>query len=141
MSSLLAYLQSYLPAGPGWLPTWQLVVAVTATLNTASNVASLAPSRRLYTGMAAFVNPLQARTFAIWTLTSAAVRFYAAYNIHNKLIYDLALFTYLFAFFHFASEILIFKTAKLAGPAISPVLVASSSLIWMLTQYKFYVQP
>ena len=74
-------------------------------------------------------------------------------------IYDLALFTYLFAFFHFGSEILIFGTAKLQGAAISPVLVAcewycsapsgsaftcspyltASSLVWMLTQYKFYV--
>lgn len=31
------------------------------------------------------VNPLQSRTFAIWTLTSAVVRFYAAYNIENKM--------------------------------------------------------
>lgn len=30
------------------------------------------------------VTALQARTFAVWTLTSAVVRGYAAYNIHNK---------------------------------------------------------
>ena len=30
------------------------------------------------------VTPLQARTFAVWTLTSAAIRFYAAYNITTK---------------------------------------------------------
>lgn len=30
------------------------------------------------------VTPLQARTFAIWTLTSSIVRFYAAYHITDK---------------------------------------------------------
>lgn len=30
------------------------------------------------------VTPLQARTFGVWTLTSAVIRFYAAYNINNK---------------------------------------------------------
>lgn len=30
------------------------------------------------------VTALQARTFAVWTLTSAIVRIYAAYNINDK---------------------------------------------------------
>lgn len=30
------------------------------------------------------VNYLQARTFAVWTLASAAIRIYAAYNINTK---------------------------------------------------------
>lgn len=30
------------------------------------------------------VTGLQARTFAVWTLTSAIVRGYAAYHIHDK---------------------------------------------------------
>lgn len=30
------------------------------------------------------VNPLQARTFGIWTLTSAFIRLYASYHISNK---------------------------------------------------------
>lgn len=100
---------SDLPQGPGWLPTWQLIVAFTATLNTLSNLTSLTFSRKLYNNAATSgtwlpwgacpmwlspslkrlntfpVNPLQSRTFAIWTLTSAVVRFYAAFNINNKL--------------------------------------------------------
>ena len=36
------------------------------------------------------VTDLQARTFAIWTLASAIVRFYAAYNINNKACVSLA---------------------------------------------------
>jgi hypothetical protein len=31
------------------------------------------------------VTALQARTFAVWTLTSAVIRGYAAYNINNKM--------------------------------------------------------
>jgi hypothetical protein len=38
----------------------------------------------------------------------------------------MALLTYLFAFAHFSSEILIFRTAKISIPALSPVVVASA---------------
>ncbi|KAI0691529.1 Erg28-like protein [Cerioporus squamosus] len=137
--SILDVVSPYLPQGPGYLPAWLLVVAVTAALNTVSNFASLTFSRKLYKD--AFVNPVQARTFGIWTLTSGVVRFYAAYNIHNKQVYDLALFTYLFALLHFGTELLVYRSVKIATPVFSPVLVASSSLIWMFTQYNFYVKP
>jgi hypothetical protein len=83
-------------------------------------------------------------------------------------IYDMALLTYLFAFAHFSSEILIFRTAKISLPVLSPVIVASAyhffviglrdliivrlmisppsfffiatSLVWMILQYDFYVK-
>ena len=95
------------------------------------------------------VTDLQARTFAIWTLTAALVRFYAAYNITNKAcvcdsfvstiliiddlelsyvvhsIYDMALFTYLFAFGHFASEMFIFRTARMNSGILSTFVFAS----------------
>ena len=76
------------------------------------------------------------------------MRLYAAYNIHNKpyatfpryrtallnyppSIYDMALLTYLFAFAHFSSEILIFRTARINIPVLSPVIVASAyQLFW-----------
>jgi hypothetical protein len=81
----------------------------------------------------------------------------------------MALLTYLFAFAHFSSEILIFRTAKIRIPVLSPVIVASAyhffvkvlrnlmivlshdfpppsfsyiatSLVWMILQYDFYVK-
>ena len=80
-------------------------------------------------------------------------------------MYDLALFSYFFAFAHFGSEIFFFGTAKLLGPVLSTVIVSSEflpqpvpmdtlllgclggldhpaalSLTWMLTQYDFYVR-
>lgn len=93
---------------------------------------------------------LQARTFAVWTALSGVVRLYAAYNIKLKMsvpgshltrvhtdamyfttdrIYDLTLFTYLFAFAHFGSELLIFRTASFGPGALSPVVVSSESIL------------
>ncbi|KZT73153.1 Erg28-like protein [Daedalea quercina L-15889] len=135
--AILDSLPELLPQGEGWLPTWQLIVAIMAVFNTAQNFATIKLTRRLYN--TAPVTPLQARTFAIWTLTSAAIRLYAAYNINVKQVYDLALFSYLFAFGHFGSEIFFFGTAKLFGPVLSSVIVSTASLAWMVNQYHFYV--
>ena len=72
----------------------------------------------------------------------------------------MTLLTYLFAFCHFTSELLIFRTAKFGPGALSPVVVSSElasvgtpadpeiadrvtlavSLTWMFMQYDFYVQ-
>jgi len=120
---------------------WQIAVAATALFNTVQNFVTLHFTKRLYNNVPATqpVTPLQARTFGIWTLTASVVRLYAAYNIHNKAIYDMALLTYLFAFGHFSSEILIFRTTKISIPVLSPVIVATTSLAWMILQYDFYV--
>ncbi|KZP31658.1 Erg28-like protein [Athelia psychrophila] len=140
MTSFQAFLD-FLPQSPGWLPDWQLLVAVMAVFNTVQNFATLKLTRRIYDNVPPnSVTALQARTFAVWTLTSAVVRGYAAYNIHNKTIYDMALFTYLIAFGHFTSELLIFRTAKVNMAVISPCIVSTTSLIWMLRQYEYYVE-
>jgi hypothetical protein len=44
-------------------------------------------------------------------------------------IYDMTLLSFLIAFGHFASEILIFRTAKIPGPVLSTVIVSSASLL------------
>ncbi|KAF8415016.1 Erg28-like protein [Boletus edulis BED1] len=130
-----------LPQTEGLLPKWQLIVATMAIFNTVQNFATLTLTRRLYTGVApTSITELHARTFAAWTLTSAVVRGYAAYNIHTKVIYDMALFTYLIAFAHFTSELFIFRTAKFNLPVLGPVIVSTASLVWMLQQYDFYVK-
>ncbi|KAF8557441.1 Erg28-like protein [Imleria badia] len=140
MTSLQPFLDA-LPQTEGLLPKWQLFVATMAFFNTVQNFATLKLTRRLYTGVPpASVTKLQARTFAAWTMTSAVVRGYAAYNIHSKVVYDIALFTYLIAFAHFTSELFIFRTAKFNIPVLSPMIVSTATLIWMLQQYEFYVK-
>ncbi|KAJ3760445.1 hypothetical protein EV360DRAFT_93578 [Lentinula raphanica] len=133
-----------LPVSEGWLPIWQLIVASAATFNAIQNYTTLKLTQRLYARtphLVSFVavNPLQARTFGTWTITSAVIRAYAAYHIHEKTIYDICIISYLIAFSHFTSELLIFKTSKLNGPVLSPVIVSSVSLVWMILQYDFYL--
>ena len=94
---------------------------------------------------------LQARTFAVWTALSGVVRLYAAYNISSKpfvlrfrltrrasadttrlvmdRVYDMTLFTYLFAFGHFASELFIFRTASFGLGVVGPVLVSGEPIM------------
>ncbi|KAF9069279.1 Erg28 like protein-domain-containing protein, partial [Rhodocollybia butyracea] len=84
LSELLQDLKTYLPASEGWLPAWQLVVAFFAVFNAAQNYNTLKLTKRIYAGMPHLVNPLQARAFGTWTITSAVIRGYAAYHIHEK---------------------------------------------------------
>ncbi|KAK2460880.1 hypothetical protein APHAL10511_007350 [Amanita phalloides] len=138
---MLTDLFDLLPQSPGWLARWQLFVAVTALFNTVQNFVTLKLTRRIYNNISpAAVTQLQARTFGVWTLTSAIVRVYAAYNINNKSIYDMAMLTYLIAFGHFSSEFLIFRTAKFGMGLLGPVIVSTITLIWMFTHYEFYVK-
>ncbi|KXN91730.1 Ergosterol biosynthetic protein 28 [Leucoagaricus sp. SymC.cos] len=139
MSAMLDNFVAYLPSS--LLGKWQLIVASAAVFNTIQNFTTLKLTRRIYDNVpSASVTALQARTFAVWTLTSAVVRFYAAYHIHEKVIYDMALFTYLIAFGHFSTELFIFRTARINVGVLSPVIVSTTSLIWMLNQYDFYVR-
>ncbi|KAF9476692.1 Erg28-like protein [Pholiota conissans] len=138
---MLDLLLSYLPQSPGWLAHWQLIVATAAVFNSVQNFVTLKLTRRIYNNVPMHtVTSLQARTFAVWTLTSAVIRAYAAYNINNKIIYDMAFLSYLIAFGHFSSELFIFRTARINPGVLSPVIVSTTSLIWMFTQYEFYVR-
>lgn len=67
------------------------------------------------------------------------VRLYAAYNIHNPQIYQMAYLTYVVAFAHFMSEWFYFKTARWGAPLAGPVVIATGSLVWMALQWGFYV--
>ena len=70
---------------------------------------------------------------------SAIVRFTAAYNITTPAVYDLAACTFGLALLHFVGEWLGFGSAQLKGRFVSPLIVASASLTWMLTQRDAYL--
>ena len=86
------------------------------------------------------VTPLSARTFGTWTAITAIVRLYAAYNINSKPMYELAFWTYVVAFTHFMSEWLVFGSTRWGKGLAGPAIVATTSLIWMYTQWDYYVK-
>ncbi|EPQ26755.1 uncharacterized protein PFL1_05734 [Pseudozyma flocculosa PF-1] len=127
-----------------WIPDdllakWLLVVSTLAIFNCTQNYLDHSFSRKVYTKGGAQVTPLSARTFGIWNLASAMIRLYAAYDIHNKAAYDLCMGSFVIALFHFTTEVLVFKTAKLSAGIISPLIVASSSLVTMWIKYADYI--
>ncbi|KAF8606641.1 Erg28-like protein [Ceratobasidium sp. AG-I] len=132
-------LSSYLPQAVGLLPKWQLLVSSLAVFNTIQNFLTLSLTKRIYSKQPHNVTPLQSRTFGIWTLTSAILRFYCAYHVNEKVVYDLTMWTYVLAFAHFSSELLIFRTAGIGPGLLSPVIVSTTSFAWMWSQYDFYV--
>ncbi|CUA76088.1 Ergosterol biosynthetic protein 28 [Schizosaccharomyces pombe 972h-] [Rhizoctonia solani] len=117
-------MSGFLPQAVGLLPKWQLVVSSLAVFNTIQNFLTLSLTKRIYNKEPHNVTALQSRTFAIWTLTSAILRFYCAYHVNEKVVYDLTMWTYVLAFGHFTSEFLIYRTAGLGPGLLSPVIVA-----------------
>lgn len=85
-------------------------------------------------------NPLTSRIFGTWTVIQSMVRLYAAYHITNPELYQMAFLTYSIAFAHFMGEWFIFKTVKWGAPIAGPVLISTSSLLWMWLQWDYYVQ-
>ena len=86
------------------------------------------------------VTPLAARLQGTYTVVSAMVRLYAAYHLRLAPVYQMALWTYVVALAHFASELLVYRTARPAAPVFMPFLFASTGIVWMLAQYDFYVE-
>jgi hypothetical protein len=64
---------------------------------------------------------------------------YAAYNISNPVVYDIAMWSYGIALVHFLSEWLLFGSARAKGRFLAPLVVATASLGWMATQREFYL--
>lgn len=63
---------------------------------------------------------------------SAVLRLYAAYNITNPVVYDLAIWSYVIAGWHFYSEWLIFGTASYACPVPNLLVFSEGLIVWDL---------
>ncbi|KAJ1987255.1 ergosterol biosynthesis protein [Dimargaris cristalligena] len=124
----------------GLLPKWLLFVSVLSIFNTAQAYARpLALTRRVYNQAAHEVTPLTSRMFGCWTLVSAVVRLYAAYHIRNPVVFGLLAWTFGIAWVHYFTELFVFRSARLLGPALSPVIVATTSLVWMYSTADYYI--
>ncbi|MCJ1469590.1 ergosterol biosynthesis protein [Pseudocyphellaria aurata] len=128
------------PAQDGYLPYWLLLISAVSTANSVQCYLTQTYTARVYSSPLRPVNPLSGRTFGTWTFLSGVVRLYAAYHIADPLLYQLALWTYGVALAHFATEWLVFGTARWGKGLAGPVLVSTGTLAWMLTQWGWYVR-
>lgn len=117
-----------------------LQVAVTSAGNSIQAYSTLKYTSEIYQNTPGAVTPLTGRVFGTYTFLAAIIRFYAALNIHDPLIYQLAIATYGVAWFHFVSEWFVFKSARWGRALAGPVIVSNASLIWMLAVWGYYVQ-
>ncbi|CCE88403.1 Piso0_001908 [Millerozyma farinosa CBS 7064] len=143
MLSLINQLSPATKSSGGYLPHWLLFISVVSIFNSIQTYKArdLSLTRRVYESAPRNdVTPLSARTFGTWTLITSIVRFYGAYNIvGNKAVYELCMWTFVVAGFHFISEWLIYRTCKLGKGLSGPLIVSSTSLIWMYLQKDYYL--
>ncbi|KAG2439908.1 hypothetical protein HYH02_010537 [Chlamydomonas schloesseri] len=83
------------------------------------------------------VTPLLGRLFAAWTLMTCALCLACARDPTNKTVYLTTLFSFAVALVFFLGELLIFRTLSIRG-AISPMIVATTSTIWLALGFEFY---
>lgn len=86
------------------------------------------------------LTPLAGRLFGTWTLITSIVRLYAAYHLHIGPVYNIAMWTYVVALAHFASELFVFKSMSLGTPQLFPFTLATCALIWMPMVRDYYVE-
>ncbi|KJR81978.1 ergosterol biosynthetic protein 28 [Sporothrix schenckii 1099-18] len=160
---------SYLPSGEqGLMPYYLFLVGIVSVGNSLQNLATLHYTRRIYNGLFVpshqkgnddsihklivasttgkdtekaqdQVTPLAARLFGTWTMLAGFVRMYAAHDIGNRALYQLALLTHVVAAVHFISELTVYKTLRLTGPQLFPLIAGTGGSIWMALQYSHYV--
>ncbi|RDW90835.1 Erg28 family protein [Aspergillus mulundensis] len=134
---------SYLPPFDGLLPKWLALVSVVSAANSVQAYISKSYTSELYNGRLAdgssHTNPHSSRIFGTWTFLSSVIRLSAAYNITNPAVYDLAAWTFGIALVHFVLEWLVYGSAQLKGRFVFPLITASGSLAWILTQRDAYL--
>lgn len=104
----------------------------------ASSTTKTKPSASQAYSQSSPATPLSSRTFGTWSFLAAVVRIYAAYNITDPLMYQLAIWSYAIAGWHFLSEWFIFGTTRWGRGLAGPVIVSSTSLGWMLWSWESY---
>ncbi|ORX96379.1 erg28p, partial [Basidiobolus meristosporus CBS 931.73] len=116
----------------GLFAKWVLFIAVVSVFNSLQcYLAPLGLTRQLYGRKPEQVTVLTSHMFATWTLTVAMVRFYGAFHLDNPTVFNMVWFTFVVALFHFSTEVLVFRSAKLDKGTINPMIVSIGSLIWM----------
>ncbi|XP_058149043.1 ergosterol biosynthetic protein 28 homolog isoform X2 [Dasypus novemcinctus] len=120
------------------LRSWLVLVSILALANGLQSFRDYSfLQEKLYTSKPDLVNGLHARTFGIWLLLSSVTRCLCAIDIHNKKLYYITIWTFILALGHFLSELLIYGTVAATIGVLSPLIVASSSILAMLAGLQY----
>jgi len=109
-----------------------------ATFNPDDSVHKVVPAQPGKTGTDQ-MTPLAARLFGTYTFAVGLIRFYAAYGIENRFLYQLGIWTHVIAAVHFTSEMLVYKTVRMGWEHMFPFFAAYVGTVWMALQYNHYV--
>ncbi|MCJ1332595.1 ergosterol biosynthesis protein [Thelotrema lepadinum] len=117
----------------GLLPYWNLLISLLATLNFLSAHTNPSSTLLIFAGprSASQITPLAARNYGAWTLTSALVRAFAAYNINDKAMYALCLGTYVIVCADFLAEWRVYGTMRAEKRMLVGLGFAGVSAVWM----------
>lgn len=110
-----------------------------ATLHSAICYVSPRASLKPFSGTAAPLHtPLLAHIYGVLNITMGAIRAYAAWDIRNRALYDLALGTYVGVIWLLVSELVVGETVRV-GDAVVPLGVTVVGLGWMVAARGAYV--
>lgn len=70
---------------------------------------------------------------------ASMIRFFGAYYTSHPAVYNMTIWTFVLAGFHFGTEWLVFGTAKLGKGLAGPLTTVALTLPWMILQRDFYV--
>lgn len=83
-------------------------------------------------------HPLLAHVYGVKNFYTSLIRLYAAYNLANPLLYDLAIWTFVGVLFLYITEVFVYETARIREASF-PYVIAGSSFVWMMLQRDWYL--
>ncbi|KAI8932665.1 hypothetical protein NX059_010160 [Plenodomus lindquistii] len=124
----------------GYLPYFLLFTAFLATVHSVICYVS-APSAglRQFSGHTSPPHTqLLAHMYGVKNIYTSVIRAYAALNVNNGPLYDLATMTYALLLVLFISEMTVWKTARLKE-SVFPLVNAGVGLTWMIAARGWYL--
>lgn len=140
IGALTAILPVTTPNG-GYLPHWLFFISIVSIFNSIQAYFSTDLTKKVYANAPPTeISPLGVRTFGTWTFITSIIRLYGSwYLVGNKQIYELCLWSFMVAFGHFYLELSVYKNCKFDKGFMGPLIVSTTSIIWMATQKEFYL--
>ncbi|KAF2877232.1 ergosterol biosynthesis protein-like protein Erg28 [Massariosphaeria phaeospora] len=127
-------------APAGYLPYFLLNASVLAFLHSIVCYISLKYSLKLFAGpRSPPPNATLAHVYAVKNVYSSAIRAYAAYDITNRPLYDLATLTLAGVLWLFLTEIVVYRTIRWRDAAFS-LVDSGVGLWWMVHMRGWYLR-